>query len=350
MIYKEEASFEKKGIFSSWQKMSLEMTTIDLLNTYNDDSWIGAARIFRSLATNTVGLLAVTLNTLSLVVLRKLPLCFTETTDLIISMLVVMDFCTGVYILVIENISLWTSIPDTWDHYCKVAYPTMAITQLGSTMVVVILSIDRFILVTKPLRYPAIVTKTKLKIAFLLFMIAPAFVAYYVSDSYFEIQTRYCRLLLSREKRPFLVVVMLILSSAILATVVTNLRILIVSFKIKARTAPAIENEERRNGRTTSTSSFRSTVARGGAELARALEVKALRTVLVLTLAQGIAWLPFFVRVIHNFVTLEKSTKVFEFMAYFMGYSSCWLDPIFYILLNPYFRKGVKGILRERST
>ncbi|PIK37689.1 putative G-protein coupled receptor [Apostichopus japonicus] len=313
------------------------------------DSWEGSGKFFRSLATNAVAILSIALNTLSLLVLRRSPTCFGETTKLIIIAMSIMDLSTGVQIILMENLSTWSRLPDVWSGYCKLAYPSMAFIQLSSTMFVVTLSIDRLIIITRPLRYPLIVTKTKLKLVLLLCLIPPSIVAYAVRGSYFFTKTRYCRMYLIASEYPLMFLVSILFLIAILITTYVNAKLFLIASRMKKQIAPAPEVSK---GNIPSISVHFSTSVGHSKRVDKVKgqpgDLKALRTVLIITMALYIGWFPFFVRVVHNFVTLQKSSRIFEFFGFFAGYNCSWFNPVVYLLMNTSFRREALLIFKRQ--
>lgn len=314
------------------------------------DSWEGSGKFFRSLATNVVAILSIALNTLSLLVLRRSPTCFGETTQLIIVAMSIMDFCTGVQILLMENLSTWSRLPDVWGGYCKVAYPSMAFIQLSSTMFVVTLSVDRLIIITRPLRYPTIVTKTRLKLVLVSCLVPPSIVAYAVRGSYFFTKTRYCRMYLIASEYPLMLLVTVLFLAAILITTFVNAKLFLIATRMKRKIIQVAP--EHSKGIISSISIHFSSY--GGSKVETKLkeqpagDLKTLRTVLIITMALYVGWFPFFVRVVHNFITLEKSSRIFEFLGFFAGYNCSWFNPVVYLLMNTSFRREALIILKRQ--
>lgn len=227
----------------------------------------------------------------------------------------------------------------------------MAFIQLGSTMFVVNLSIDRLIMIQRPLRYPMIVTPFRMRIVLVLSMIPPLIVAYAVRGSYFYTKTRYCRMYLIASEYPLMLLVTLMFAIAIFVTTFVNIKLFFIATRMKRKTHPMPEITKDNpisniSVHFSSVSGHKKAVEIQMKDQSR--DLKALRTVLIITLALYVGWFPFFVRVVHNFITLEKSTRMVEFFGFFAGYNCSWFNPVVYLLLNSSFRKEAIMIIKRR--
>lgn len=152
----------------------LEYGTIVSKHTEMDASQSLHVNPARLVAACVIGALDIALNTVTFVTLRKREnKCFGEITTLFIQSLALNDLYSGVQLTVMETThTVLVPLGRMWSRICYI-FTIVLYTQLTfSAMLLCCLSLDRFIAIAYPLRYPSILTVGRSKRIVILTFIA----------------------------------------------------------------------------------------------------------------------------------------------------------------------------------
>lgn len=310
-------------------------------------------KIIRLIANDICGILSIVLNAMNLVVLKHIT-CFGEVTICLLKVLAIVDLCTGVVVILLENAYLLTSIPDYWDGFCKTLFPVVVFCGLFSCFLLGLLSFDRYMAIRKPLRYPVLFTRK-----WLVFMvIGCGFVALcdVVLTSWrtlpldgfvFNEGTRFCRMDIagSGNTSAYLMIGNLTVLVAVILITYINIHLVIIAWRhaTKIRDSEVMSQApESANLTATSVPGNMTPTPTRRPRVRRRNEFRALRTVLVMTLAYYLAWLPMFIDVSMYVLSQYDTPAVYEFFTYYMPYSNSWWNPVIYLLMNRAYRKAAR--------
>ncbi|KAJ8045906.1 Histamine H2 receptor [Holothuria leucospilota] len=327
--------------------------------TEETSHWVGIPQILRSFSVTVTGSLCIILNSINILILQRAPHSFGETTSLILTLMAVNDVCTGFTIVVTENFETWSNIPINEATFCNIAFPLKAFFVYYSLSLLGVLNLDRLILVTRPLRYFLLVTRARMVGALILAALMPSIIAFSVRKTSFSVRNRYCRLPKSySETTDEFIISMVAFYIMILVLFITyaNFHLLFIAcrHRIKMNSIASITS-------TTGNSTTRvknvvndvidrrpSNLETGNQDQVREsnskpLDLKGLRTVLMVTFALYLAAAPYFVRLVLNVVDQSYVTDpVFEFCGYIAGYSNSWWNPLIYLMMNSSYRNTAK--------
>lgn len=309
-------------------------------------------KIVRLIAVDITGILSIVLNAMNLIVLKHIN-CFGDVTMQIIKVLAIVDLCTGVVVIALENSYLLTSIPDNWGGYCKTLFPIVVFCGLFSCFLLGLLSFDRYMAIRRPLRYPVLFTNK-----WLIVMISIcAFVALcdvlltswrqLPLDGFFFFEpTRYCRMKISGDTTSvFLMIGNLTVLVAVIAITYINVHLVIIAWRhaTKIRDSEVTsQGPESANLTATSAAVTMTPTPTRRPRVKRRNEFRALRTVLVMTLSFYLAWLPMFIDVTMYVFFKFDTPAAYEFVTYYLPYSNSWWNPIIYLLMNRAYRKAAR--------
>ncbi|KAJ8046118.1 Trace amine-associated receptor 9 [Holothuria leucospilota] len=323
--------------------------------------WKGTALVLRVISVNILGIVIIALNAVNIFILTRAIECFGRVTDLIFKTLALVDFSTGVNVLVSENIALLTSVPQTFPIYCNFMLPFVGFLILSSLFLLGYLIIDRLIAVSLPLRYPFTTKRLCIYLSLICILALAAILSVPFIHSNFSEDTLSCHLQ-SSYKLWFSFVTAAIFLVVIVAISCANIKLLIIAcqqkYKLKACSSSfrdtisskisqksRIHLNQRRG--TVRISGLR-TLPNSSSTTSRRLRhgrygnMKAVKTVICMTAALYIAYIPM--------VTVSLSSKkhmniVWEFFGYFGLYCNSWMNPIIYLHMNSsYRRKFLKSI------
>ena len=254
--------------------------------------------------------------------------------------LAVIDFSTGIMCAVF-GIPSTTSGSWLFGRIMCIIVGLLYTTTVGASLVILfIISVDRYLAITKPLVYPSLVTPRRV-IASILLSVCPFPISYYflgTSDKHFD------NVVFSADRGQCLVnfgnpaIAALLIStlticvlSQILIISIIYLRILIIA----RRAAKAIDILQ------PSENSTEQQRSRGFSRR----EWKATRTTLIVTGGFTIAWLPFTISQIWEAATGKELHSIVEFIVFILPTCNSWWNVLIYSVMNEQFRYMCKSML-----
>lgn len=337
------------------------------LTTGQVSHWIGIPQILRTTSVTITGLLSIIFNTMNLIILRRAPQSFGDTTSLILMFMAIVDISAGFSVLIVDNIENLTDIPVNFPLFCSVAYPLKGFFVFYSLSLLGILNLDRIILVTRPLKYFIMVTKCRVVATLALASILPTYIAVNVTTTEFSVRHRYCRLRSTADdpnatNDVIISIVAVFILCEVLFITYANIHLLYIACRQGAKMRSSTVAP------TTTVTGYSDTTAAGRTDhegneqpvamdivntsnqrpQRKPLDLKGLRTVCIVTIALYIATAPYFVRLLLNvFDDNYVTDPVFEFCGYLAGYSNSWWNPVIYLLMNSSYRHTAKRLFKD---
>lgn len=331
---------------SNWQvnTQSGYVTQTDI-QSYNFPVWSGYRLVLRLTLMHICGVLAVGMNVLNLIILRRVT-CFNDATKLFLRLLALVDMMSGLLNMVTENVVHWSKLEETFPFFCEITFTLTLLLIFSSMFLLSCLSIDRILAISKPLRYISIMNKTKTVCMAtcaicLALLVSVAILSRFspLDNVYFDRAYLFCSIKKFDSDIQFALIMggtMAILM--ICLTTIINLKLLWISCKqsrrqriILVHPLPAhqtVETAERLN----ETNPQRS-------QISIWREIKALRTVLVMTVTLYVAFLPLTIHAVRYGIGLTSYGEVYEFFCYLMAFSNAWFNPVIYLFLNKSYRE-----------
>lgn len=309
-------------------------------------------KVIRLIAADVCGILTIVLNAMNLIVLKHIN-CFGDVTMQIIKVLAIVDLCTGVVVIALENSYLLTEIPDNWTGYCKTLFPIVAFCGLFSCFLLGLLSFDRYMAIRRPLRYPVLFTKRKLNamialcaLVALCDVLLTSWRKLPLDGFFFFSDTRFCRMELTGDQTSvFLMIGNLTVFAAVIVITYINIHLVIIAWRhaTKIRDSEVVSQApESANLTATSAAMTMTPTPTRRPRVKRRNEFRALRTVLVMTLSYYLAWLPMFIDITMYVISGFDTPAAYEFFTYYMPYSNSWWNPVIYLLMNRAYRKAAR--------
>lgn len=336
-----------------------------MTNTSEEDYelvWKGTALLLRVISVNILGIVIIVLNAVNIVILTRAIECFGRVTDLIFKTLALVDFSTGVNVLISENIALLTSIPQASPIYCNFMLPFVGFLILSSLLLLGYLIFDRLFAVSLPLRYPFTTRRLCIYLSLICILAVAAILSIPFIHSTFSKDTLSCHLQ-SSYKLWFSSVTAAIFMVVIVVISCANIKLLIIAcqqkYKLKVCSSSfrdtisskvpqksRIHLSQRRG--MVRTSCLRTSPNFSSANSALRLRhgrygnMKAVKTVICMTAALYIAYIPM---VTMSLCSKKHMNIVWEFLGYFGIYCNSWMNPIIYLHMNSsYRRKFLKSV------
>ncbi len=273
-------------------------------------------------------------NIVTLTVLPKLKNVH-ESTRVFLMALAVSDLATGLLTLTFGAPS---SLFSEWYFgrvMCVIVGLLVTFLPGFSMVCVLLMSFDRYISITKPLRYPVLATRNKAILAIIACVSTNPISTYFLGtvDTPFDNVTfsptrGQCLVDFGNPDAMIVSTCMLsIIIVSILIVAVIYLRILCIAWTA-ARNLAMVHPDQGHQSRTFSRS-----------------EWKATRTTLIVAGAFSIAWLPYTLSHIWENTTGKRLAAPVEFAVFILPAFNCWWNVVIYSLMNRQFRQKAKQML-----
>lgn len=351
--------------FSLKYNMNIQMTTTPMNESFSDvtdapwiprDSLSGPLFVVRVALMTLCGILAIGLNIFNLAVIRFVR-CFQDATKAFLMVLAVVDLSSGCLTIITENVTYWTNMTTNAFYFCEITLTTSGFLMLSSLFILSCLSIDRFLAITKPLRYPNLMTnKSAVVLATLALCLACLSSVAVMSrkapldNVSFDNVTKFCSIRRFDSKIQFALAFGGTISIVmIICTTVINAKLLWVALKQGRRNRAVIVQPsamtvvmDNVTGKSLETETIVNIHTSSKWE-----ETKALRTVLTMTCALYVAYLPLTIHITRYAAGLKPFDKVYEFFAFLMIYCNAWFNPLIYLFSNKGYRKTARKIWKR---
>ena len=295
--------------------------------------------VFKSIFVIVTSVLIISGNIINLIVLPKLKNTSSPTLILLMT-LAVIDFSTGVMCAVF---GIPSTASGSWLFgriMCIIVGLLYTTTVGASLLILFIISVDRYLAITKPLVYPSLVTSRRVIASIFLSICTFPISLYFLGtvDKHFDnvvfsAGRGQCLVNFGNPEIAALSISMLTISvlSVIITISVIYLRILIIA----RRAAKAIDILQ------LSENSSERQRARGFSRR----EWKATRTTLIVTGGFTVAWLPFIISQIWEAATGKKRDSTVEFIVFILPTCNSWWNVLIYSVMNKQFRYMCKSML-----
>ncbi|XP_072173173.1 probable G-protein coupled receptor 21 [Diadema setosum] len=280
-------------------------------------------------------------NIMTLTVLHRVPNCFEEVPRIIFQTLAVTDLLTGLLCSMLS--CLFSAAPHLQNAFtCCVR--TMACTACInlSTLVMAFATVDRYIAVTRPLRYPSLMTtkRTKIVIAVLASLAVGnglfTNIGADFSSNVHACVSDFTAVGIGISFRPALLVILLIHYSSILVAAIANFKVIRIALRHSNTIAEQILMANKSEA-TDPLSSENKTMIRWS-----------IWTVIMATVMFYIAVLPWNIMTSLHFVEyVIEIPPPLRMAAAFLIISNSWWNVIIYSLMNRTFRRASRNVLER---
>ncbi|XP_072028510.1 beta-1 adrenergic receptor-like [Amphiura filiformis] len=315
--------------------------SIDMTTSYTEEDVVYSGLV----ATRTIVLiisstLIIIGNIVNLIVLPKLE-TVQESTLVLLMGLAVIDLSTGLFCGIF---GIPSAITDTWmfGRGMCVIIGLLYTTTVGFSLIVLLLiSVDRYIAITRPLRYPELVNRKRAVAAMVASIASFPITLYFLGtvDVPFDNVTfnpAYAQCLVDFGNPNNAVLSITLLCSSVLGVIATiaviYLRILCIAWKVgRAVAALRLDNPpgERQ-------------ISRGFSKH----EWKATRTTLIVTGGFTVAWLPYIITQIWSASSRQRLSAPGQFLVFILPTCNSWWNVLIYSVMNRQFRWTVKRMAR----
>ncbi|XP_022088755.1 beta-2 adrenergic receptor-like [Acanthaster planci] len=299
-----------------------------------------ATVILRTLSIVIAFLLIITSNFVNLIVLPRTN-CFGEVTQFLLMSLAVEDFLIGVCLA----FAIWPAVADFWpfgDAVCKIIGSLGTLLAAASSLTLMCISVDRFLAVTRPLRYVTIVTLKRARFVITaVWLVCFIFIAFVDTATWpplqnIEYDTVLCNCIVKFfDDRVFpralaAAAVCVVLPSIIITA--TNAKLLVVTIA-HAKRIDALPRNHNFND--------------GGRRIS-SREFKAVRTTLVITGIYYMAWAPFLATQIYLAFSSVAIADWLHFLSGYLVLSNSWWNVFIYSFMNKSFRKTLADFVAAK--
>ena len=291
--------------------------------------------VFKSVVVILTSMLIISGNIVNLLILPKLQNT-SSATQILLMTLAVIDLSTGIMCAVFDIPSATTGSWLFGRTMCIIVGFLYGTTLGYSLMILFFISVDRYLVITKPLVYPSLVTSKKV-IAAILLPIGSLALLYFVgtTDKPFDNVVYNA----AREQcivdfgNPKIAALSISTLAAIILTVIVGIAVIYSRILIIARRAAkaidVLQLSENSAGRQR---------ARGFSRR----EWKATRTTLIVTGGFTVAWLPFMISQIWKASTGKQLDSIVEIVTVFLPTCNSWWNVLIYFHMNKQFRYMAK--------
>uniref|UniRef100_A0A3Q3R1D0 G-protein coupled receptors family 1 profile domain-containing protein n=1 Tax=Monopterus albus TaxID=43700 RepID=A0A3Q3R1D0_MONAL len=276
---------------------------------------------------SSVSLLTVSLNLLVIISISHFRQLHTPTNLLLLS-LAVADFLIGLFVIPIQ-ILLTEPCWFLGDLVCVLFYFLPCFTLLASILNMVLISVDRYVAICDPLRYPITITQKRVQIFVLLCWIYAVFYSFMILYDNLKQPGRYnscygeCVVNINGA-----VDMVLFFILPITAIIILYMRVFVVAVS---------------QARAMRSHIAAVTLQRSVTVTAKKSELKAARTLGVLVAVFLMCYCPFYCVTLSGYdIMIGSSSTVFVL---FLDYFNSCLNPVIYAFFYPWFKKSVKLIV-----
>ncbi|XP_071478914.1 probable G-protein coupled receptor 21 [Diadema antillarum] len=286
-------------------------------------------------------------NIMTLTVLHRVPTCFEEVPRIIFQTLAVTDLLTG---LLCSMLSCLFSVAPHLQNALTCSVRTMACTTCInlSALVMAFATVDRYIAVTKPLRYPSLMTtkRTKIVIAVLASIAAGNGLLTNIGADYSSnvCVSDFTAVGIGISFRPALLLILLIHYSSILVAAIANFKVIRIALRhsntiaeqyLAARAFREPANKSEAADPLPFSDENKTVIKRG------------IWTVIMATVMFYIAVLPWNIMTSLHFAKHVKIPPPLRMAAALLIISNSWWNVIIYSLMNRTFRRAGRNMLKR---
>lgn len=308
-------------------------------------SWV--VRGFRLLSSFAVGTMSIILNSVTIFVLSKSENnCFGEITTIFVRALAWNNLFSGLQLVLVEIIILLTPLPQVWPDLCILLTPLFYTSINLSALFLCCLSIDRYVAVSYPLRYPIVLTKT---VAVRLLLIAAHsgtiscwllffYHHFKYRETFFSFDIYYCQTIYTPQFQDPIWI--LLLAIGIVVPTVSFTLITVVNIKLFII---AVGHVKRQNQvATTFQNGGTNQITPRVSPPSGLIEMKALRSVLTITLCFYLTYAPVFVDSVLQFLAGQRPSPAIFLVTYYAIFCNGWTNCLIYVFMFKQFRTTAK--------
>ena len=295
--------------------------------------------ILRTLSIIIAVSLVVVSNVINLVILPRVK-CFGEVTKFLLRSLAVTDLMIGISLIV----AICPAIIDYWpygDALCKFIGSAGTLLATASSLTLMCISIDRYLAVTKPLRYISVVTLPRARfVVSIVWSTCVIFIATVVTATWPPFQNIHYDSILCNCIVKFFdgkvfpralgaAAVCVLIPSVVIS--VTNSRLLMISIG-HAKRIHALPGHR----------------AGGQNHRISTKELKAVKTTLTITGIYYVAWTPFITTQIYQAISPTPVADWLHFLAGYLVICNSWWNVFIYCFMNRMFMEKLKELLNSK--
>ncbi len=295
------------------------------------DFHLNYVNVFLFLYISTISVLTVCGNLLVIISITVFKQLHTPTNLFILSV-ALSDFLVGICVMPVESIRSINSCFYMGKFHCQIFRIIMSVLGSASLINIMLVSIDRYFAVCKPLMYMSKMTirKTLMCISLgwsvsICYNLVPMDLGNSNLTGKFVICLRECAVAVSNAWGPADLIVSFIAPCIII--LILYVRILTVAL----RQAKAISNTSKKGESQKNPKSFRKS------------EVKARKTMSIIVFVYLICWVPWYISML-NMKQFQKSSVSFSALLCLFYTNSC-INPFIYAISYPWFKRSVKLVV-----
>ena len=301
-------------------------------DTTGDEYSISLSLYIFQIASNALNpVLIIPANIINILVLRKLP-NLNVTTRLLLVCLAVVDLTTGV---INAFFSLPSSITQRWlfgHGLCKLIGLAYPVTCDSSLMFIALISIDRYVAITRPLHYSRIITINRILIFICFFTIILSVGVYVLSsidtpfdNIHFDRVVSTCLINFAHpclSTETIAIFCMMVLQPFIIVFILYA-NVMRIAYRVAKKVDNLDPNRVRNKGFSRK-------------------EWKATKTTLAVTGAFSVAWLPLLISTIFTAATGKQIQHAWAFLIVILPVMNSWWNFLIYAVMNQQFRDTLK--------
>ncbi|XP_071951778.1 octopamine receptor beta-1R-like [Antedon mediterranea] len=292
-----------------------------------------AIMFLRTFAITVCTCLVIGGNIISIIVLRRLK-TLPDVTKIFLLSLALVDLFTGMFNTIF---SIIPSITLSWpygDAMCKAISLSSSMFYGISLFSLLAISVDRYIAISKPLHYPLVATRQRaicvvISTWFVTFVIAVASLFY--KEGQFAYNPNFCNCIIQWGDPDFkswnLTVMFAFILIPSTGMLLLYTRLFFVSRAHVRRISDTLKSHP-------------------GTGISRN-DLKALKTMFIITGAFNIAWLPFLIAHSYMTITGKHINNTLEFFIIYLLILNSWWNVVIYTVTNRTYRQAVGGIFKS---
>lgn len=277
-------------------------------------------------------LLIICCNTLNLYIMRKPLDCFSDNTRFFLCALAVVDLLSGLICCPTEMV---LSIYGNWPHThatCNIVAIVYTMVSCQALLCLCLVSVDRYLTIMKPLRYPTIMTPQRARIVLVCVLLVGALASLVILVARDlpspEENIRLCALLYLDSTDPvrpliIIIVVSFVIPASILLFV--NIRLMMITIQKTRELADM------------SPTAVRYTTDR----------LKGVRTILVLTSAFFLTWLPLTCTMVAAVIFNARIPPAWGTLVSFPALCNSWINAFIYLFMCTSYRRAIVKEVRK---